>query len=242
VEAGSGGSIAVIDEAVYYKNEHGIYRYSGGTPVRVSENVSAALDGPGGAGTDGRSYFLSVPGGIYVYDTWHNAWARHDSDVGGRFAWDGGVILLLIDTTTEAESAWRRKVVRVDSANSDNQDWSVTMHPDYGTTKTSYYSTALNMGYKYYKFIFLRGELIKHSEGAANPYVRVFAKMGDREFEQIGQQTGAGKFVLRMPVGRYREDCVQIKMSGLGDCVLRDIRYVYSTGSEWVQSDKGGLG
>lgn len=229
VEQGSGGSIAIIDEVVYYKNEWGVYRYNGGTPTRVSENVSDALMGAGDAGTDGRNYFLSTPGGIYVYDTWHNAWAKHDTAV-GRFAWDGGTVLFLDQA---------KRVSRIDGGGTDGMPWSVTLHPDYGTTSTGYYSYALNMGYKYYKYVFLRGELLKHNPDAEDPYVVVSAKMGDAPMREIGRQEGAGKFVLRMPVKRLREDCIQLKMDGSGDCVLRDIRYVYGTGSEWVQKDKG---
>ena len=245
VEQGSGGSIAIIDEIVYYKNERGVYRYSGGTPTRVSENVADTLAGEGNAGTDGRNYFLSVNtgdpaekrNGIYVYDTWHNAWSKHDTAY-GRFAWDGGTVLLLNDV----ESSDRfHTISRVDGGSADNISWEVTLHPDYGTTSTGYYSYSLNMGWKYYKFVFLRGELRKENAGAGEPYVRVYAKMGDRDFDFIGQQKGAGKFVLRMPVERYREDCIQLMLRGYGDCVLRDIRYVYSTGSEWIQKDKGVL-
>lgn len=241
IERGSGGSIAIIDEVVYYKNERGIYRYSGGTPTRVSERMMDALDGIGNAGTDGRNYFLSVPSGLYVYDTWHNAWTRHDGTSDGVFASDSGVALILFTAVkkVDGQTVRYKALARMDGGTADGMSWRVTMHPDYGTTQDGYYSTSLNMGYKYYKYVFLRGELILHDAGAAQPSVTVQAKMGGYGWETIGTQSGAGHFLLRMPVHKYREDRIQLRLSGVGDCVLRDIRYVYSTGSEWVQSDKG---
>lgn len=237
VERGCGGTISIIDEVVYYKNARGVYRYSGGSPTRVSERLLNLLDGAANAGTDGRFYFVSCGSGLFAYDTWHDAWTKYDSISDGRFVSDGGVTIMLF-----TDSDGRKLVSRIDDGPEDGVKWSAELHPDYGTGKGAFTGYALNFGYKYYKFVFLRGELFHHDPANAEPSVTVKARFGDSVWHTIGTHSGAGKFVLRMPVHRYREDRIQIALNGSGDCTLRDIRYVYSTGGEWVQSDKGAMG
>ena len=84
VEQGSGKSLAVVNETLFYKSRSAVCSYQGGFPQTVSEalgeeNYSAAV-----AGAIGDSYYISMKNeageySLFVYDIKRGLWMREDS-------------------------------------------------------------------------------------------------------------------------------------------------------------------
>lgn len=88
VQAGSDRSLAVIDDALYYKGRNGIYVYTGTLPQRISAALGEIAYHDAVAGALGKKYYVSMLDGtntahLLVYDTQRRIWCRED---GTRFA------------------------------------------------------------------------------------------------------------------------------------------------------------
>lgn len=99
VESGSGGSLAVAGDVLFYKSIAGVMAYSGGYPSLVSEALGQERYRDATAGSDGVRYFVSMvsSGGVYemwVYDTRHGTWCQEDGRNIMAFGWDGELYAL----------------------------------------------------------------------------------------------------------------------------------------------------
>lgn len=99
VEAGSGGSLAVAGDTLFYKSPAGIMAYSGGYPYDVSEALGQVQYRNAVAGSDGVKYYVFMVSpeglpGIFVYDTRHRLWHREDSTFMVGFGWSGELYAL----------------------------------------------------------------------------------------------------------------------------------------------------
>lgn len=71
-------SVSVLNDSVFYLSDDGVYRFSGGFPVFVSEELSlCGIDAV--SGTDGRKYYISLKEetgkqSFYVYDVRKGLW------------------------------------------------------------------------------------------------------------------------------------------------------------------------
>lgn len=66
-------SIAEIQGVLYFLSEAGVMTYSGGFPRPISEKLNENYTN-GSAIGDGRKYYLSLNGTIYMFDTMLNTW------------------------------------------------------------------------------------------------------------------------------------------------------------------------
>lgn len=78
-------TLCTIGGDLYYRSADGVYRYGGQHPVRVGTLPEDDISG-GVGGTDGRSYYLSVPGvgttrRQYVYDPVSERWYIETSHI-----------------------------------------------------------------------------------------------------------------------------------------------------------------
>ena len=83
VEAGSGGSLAVAGNTLYYKSITGIMAYTGGTPWSVAEDFGTVRYRNAVAGSDGVKYYISMEDEtgtycVFTYDTRYRLWHRED--------------------------------------------------------------------------------------------------------------------------------------------------------------------
>lgn len=115
VAAGSGQSIAVAGETLYYLASSGPVAYAGGSPASVAAAFAGARLRNGLAGSDGRRWYLNAEEEsglrqLFVYDTGTGLWHREDSLAAAFFARMGdrlyclteeGQLLLLGDTRGE---------------------------------------------------------------------------------------------------------------------------------------------
>ena len=109
VEKGSGKSLAMVGETLYYKSVSGICAYDGSLPVEVSQALGQERYRNAVGGAAGHKYYVSMEDmdgswHLFVYDTWRNLWHREDSlhaaalcsCRGELYAIDGDRILALL--------------------------------------------------------------------------------------------------------------------------------------------------
>ena len=83
VEAGSGRSLAIAGDTLYYLSPQGVMAYGGGYPYPVGECFGEDRYRNAVAGSDGVRYYISVENerGVYdvfCYDTRHRVWHEED--------------------------------------------------------------------------------------------------------------------------------------------------------------------
>lgn len=97
VEKGSGKSLAVAGNVLFYKSGRGIMAYSGGYPQCVSEELGGENYCNATAGSDGTRYYVDmerVEGGnrmLFCYDTRSGLWHRENTRGTLDWAWAGSL-------------------------------------------------------------------------------------------------------------------------------------------------------
>ena len=97
---GSGNSLAVAGEVLYYLGRNGIMAYSGGIPQSVADAFGTDRFKNAVGGTDGLKYYVSMEdedgtAWLYVYDTQKRMWHKEDSTRVTHFAsWNGNLYYL----------------------------------------------------------------------------------------------------------------------------------------------------
>lgn len=101
VAEGSGKSLAVAGETLFYLSPGGIAAYNGGVPTLFYEEFAGMHFHHGVGGGDGRKYFLSVldegeHSHLFVYDTVNGLWCREDGTAAKAF-WNRENALYMAD-------------------------------------------------------------------------------------------------------------------------------------------------
>lgn len=78
IAPGSGRSLCLLGDTALYFGRTGIYAYDGALPSLISQNLKPTA-GPGVAGVLGEKYYLSLPGGLYVYNSRRRLWHRRSA-------------------------------------------------------------------------------------------------------------------------------------------------------------------
>ena len=102
VEKGSGASLAIAGEVLFYLSRTGVVAYSGGIPQNVSAAFGTVRYKNAVAGSDGNKYYISMQDGdglwhLFVYDTNRSLWHREDDKQIVGFGWDGEFCFLDAD-------------------------------------------------------------------------------------------------------------------------------------------------
>lgn len=84
VQKGCGGSLAIVNEVLYYKSRSAVCAYDGSLPVEISTALGEVSYSDAVAGAVGNKYYISMKdgGGVYhlfVYDTAKGMWHREDN-------------------------------------------------------------------------------------------------------------------------------------------------------------------
>jgi len=232
VKDGSGWSLAIAGETLFYLSRVGICAYNGGTPRIISDALGANTKwASGSGGSDGVRYYVSLTDsaentGLYVYDTRYGEWFREDS-VSGAFAFcdeslymvnlvNGKLWRLDGDTaygTAEGTIAWKAEF-----ADSDNF---------YETTDTG------SQNKKGPLRILIRAALanqtsvtmkIRYDDGTAHSAGTLTGTAGERK------QTYIIPLILR------RCDHYRLSLEGSGDAVIYSISIEKYSGSQFQGS------
>lgn len=95
VQKGCHGSLAIVNETLYYKARSGICAYDGSLPVEVSAALGNESYFDAVAGAHGSKYYISMRDGadnwhLFVYDTAKSLWHREDDlRVSAFCSWQG---------------------------------------------------------------------------------------------------------------------------------------------------------
>ena len=90
VQKGSGKSLAIVNETLYYKARSGICSYDGSLPTEISSALGDVSYSNAVAGVLGNKYYISMADadGVYhlfVYDTLRGMWHREDETEAVQF-------------------------------------------------------------------------------------------------------------------------------------------------------------
>lgn len=216
VQAGSMKSGQVINEILYYKGVEGVYAYNGGTPYLISENFGTRRYENARAGTDGQKYYISMQDtqtgewGLWVFDTERGIWLREDSSHVLDFTMlDGELLFLSGDGTT---------VYQTDQEDPEGEriDWFAEFYPMDETVHNK----------KGYSKLFFRLEL------AAGAWVKAEIREDLGPYRQVGIFHGQLERTPTLVLVPGRCDSFQIKLSGLGRCVVKSMVREFDLGSE----------
>ena len=102
VDIGSGMSLAVAGETLFYLSRAGVMAYTGGLPQNASEAFGTELYQNGVAGSDGIRYWISMEDKdgnrhLFCFDSQNGLWTREDSTEVIAFGWDRGVYMVRSD-------------------------------------------------------------------------------------------------------------------------------------------------
>lgn len=211
LQKGSYRSLQVINETLYYMGLHGVYTYSGSTPVLISQCFGSRRFSDAVGGSDGERYYLSVKEGdenhLLVFDTSLGIWLREDSTRCLGFSRVSERLYFLDD---------KGRVWLEDSGEEDKEiRWSAQFTPFYETLS----------GRKRHTRLLIRLELPKGS------WVRAEIRSGQR-WEVCGQAAGAVRdtVALRLPIRRC--DRFELRLTGKGPCAILGIQREFVVGSE----------
>ena len=84
VQKGSGKSLAIVNETLFYKSRSAVCSYDGSLPVEVSSALGEVSYGDAVAGVLGNKYYISMKDSegqyhLFVFDTQKGMWHREDN-------------------------------------------------------------------------------------------------------------------------------------------------------------------
>lgn len=212
VQAGSGKSMVIINDVLYYKGERGVYAYGGGTPSLLSACFGSRRFTDAVAGSDGEKYYLSVKEGerrlLLVYDRQRGLWLKEDETAVRDFTRLGNQLYF-------ADGAGNVWLVDGKAAGRD-LDWTVQFAPFYETIQ----------GRKSYSRLLLRLELPTGSWLAAE--LRLDGGPWRECAKVVGQKTDV--VPLQLPIGRC--DKFELRLRGKGECAILSLLREFYVGSE----------
>lgn len=214
VQEGSERSLVNVNETLYYKGVNGVYAYGGGVPELISSAFGAVRFADACATSDGDRYYISMRNGdtwhLMVYDILRGIWLREDDShcVDMTLA-DGKVWMLLADGKVH--------VVNPDSEERSMVDWSITLCP---------FTETMNERKGYSKFT-LRASL---AEGA---WLKLEYRCDNNPvWTEAFAVTNAKARTVTFPILPERCDCIQLRISGKGECILRTLVREFHVGSD----------
>lgn len=213
VQKGSEHSLAIVNEVLYYKGEHGICAYDGSLPVEVSSVLGDVHYTEAYAGAHGNKYYVSMKNGeedsLFIYDTekgiWHKENGRYTHFCSCRdemYASDGSAIYSLTGSGTPIE---------------DQVEWMAETGEIGISSPDMKYTARLN---------------IRMSMDIGST-VDVFAEYDSSgEWEKQFSLTGTNLRSFSMPIRPVRCDHMKLRFVGMGDVRIYSITKTTQDGSD----------
>lgn len=222
VAAGSGESMAIAGEVLFYLSQNGVMAYSGGIPQNVGQAFGAQHFEDAVGGSDGLKYYISMRGEdglwwLYVYDTQTGLWHKEDQIRITHFARCAGDLYMLSDEG-QIWIAGDAHNPPAGAAAEEEIPWMVEF-ADF---------TEENHNKKNVRRVQLRIELEENARAAI-----LIQFDSDGVWHQISQLESDGpkrSFVL--PIVPRRCDHYRIKIEGIGGSKIHAMSRAYSAGSE----------
>ena len=226
VQRGSGRSMAIVAENIYYKARDGIMVYDGNMPVQVSAQLGEELYSDARAGVLRDKYYISMKDKnnnfvLMVYDTKNNIWWKED---GAKALGFGAVAdeLFYIDENNNT-------LVSVNGSVGDEEgalDWRADfdLYGVHYRQENGYDDPRRIRNKKYVSLFKIRLEL------GANASVKLYMQYDGGDWELKGEKTGDRLRTVELPVVPKRCDNVRFRLEGHGDCAIYDISRVMEVG------------
>lgn len=213
VQEGCHKSMAIVNEVLYYKGESGVYAYTGGAPTLQSDNFGVRKFDSAAGGTDGQTYYISMRDaetgewGLWSFDTLRAVWIREDASRGVDFArYNGDMCFLSGDGHIYAMGQ--------DDTEEGRLPWEVTLAPfDWVVPER-----------KQYTRLYIQAEL------EAGSYLRAEVREDSQPWRQVCVMHAERKKNIAVPIAPNRCDTLQVKLSGEGRCVIRQVMREYTIG------------
>lgn len=213
VQAGSAGSMAVVNETLYYKGRDGVYAYSGGVPRLISTALGQVRYDKAAAGSDGTRYYISMrrrdtgAWELLTYDLGRKLWMKEDAlEVRAFAALDGTVYQL------------REDGVYALGGEADDPAaplaWEAVFAPFFEDTHRRKYPSRL----------LLRLELEPGS------WAEVQLARDDGPFRPVWTSRDCHALTAAVPIRPGRCDRYRLRLKGEGRCLVRSLEREFSLG------------
>lgn len=229
VETGSGGSVAIAGETLFYLSRTGICGYTGGIPQSVAAPFGVQRFRDAVGGSDGTRYFVSMKDQngnwhLFVYDSRRGLWHREDSREVVGFAWDGELYFLDGDGTLWIDGSAR--TVPEGCEREGAVAWSAEWADFYEYSGSSSSSAAIPQEKGIGKLL-LRLELDEEAQ------VDILIQFdSDGEWRQVYNLDAHTKRSWYLPVVPRRCDHFRLRLEGRGGCRVYSLTREVYTGSE----------
>lgn len=217
VQKGSGGSLAIVNEILYYKSQHAICAYDGSLPTEISAALGDVSYKNAVAGAHGNKYYVSMEDAasgervMMVYDSGKGLWHKEDGIPATQFCscreelycstQDGSIVALLgSGEPMEQDVSWAAETGVINASNPERQ---------------------------YLKRISIRLTLEPGS------HLSIFVQYDSRGvWENLGNMTGSDLRSFTLPIRPRRCDHLRLRLEGSGKAMIYSITRSMSGGSD----------
>ena len=226
VQKGSGGSMAIVNEVLYYKSRGGVCVYDGSLPEEISAAFGGEIYSDAVGGGHRNKYYLSMKdsGGtwcLFVYDTRLGTWHKEDA------------------THAEAWCSCQDEMYYIDA--SDKKIRTVLGRGTKDTSPISWMAEtgtimALTTSSKYPEWIsnkkFVGRMLIRMSLDAGATMQVYIQYDSSGVWEKLWDMTGKNLRTFSFPVRPHRCDHFRLKLEGTGGAKIYSITKTLERGSD----------
>ena len=226
VQKGSGGSMAIVNEVLYYKSRGGVCVYDGSLPEEISEAFGGEIYSDAVGGGHRNKYYLSMKdsGGtwcLFVYDTRLGTWHKEDA------------------THAEAWCSCQDEMYYIDA--SDKKIRTVLGRGKKDTSPISWMAEtgtimALTTSSNYPEWIsnkkFVGRMLIRMSLDAGATMQVYIQYDSSGVWEKLWDMTGKNLRTFSFPVRPHRCDHFRLKLEGTGGAKIYSITKTLERGSD----------
>ena len=222
VAEGSGDSMAIAGETLFYLSRNGVMAFSGGIPQNVSQAFGMERFKNAVGGSDGMKYYVSMQNAdgdwwLYVYDTQTGMWHKEDQTRVTHFARCEGNLYML-SSTGEIWACGNTQDPPAAEAAEEQIPWMVEF-ADF---------TEQDPNKKNVRKIQLRVDL--EEESTATVWIQFDSDGFWHEMSTLCCDGAKRSFVL--PIVPRRCDHYRLKIEGTGGAQIHSLARSYSVGSE----------
>ena len=226
-DGGTGRSLAIVNNILFYKSRNGVCYFDGSAPVDIGGIFGDTKYHDAVGGAFGKKYYLSMADEnnvyhLFVYDTSKGQWIREDNTRVRRFA----------EVRDECYFIWydgtNRKLMTVNGTGVEESgpiEWFAETG-DLGLTYNDGRYSYSDIDRKYVERLTIRVRL------AVGSYLGVEISYNDGEFKTISRIAGYNLETFSLPVPVMRCDHFRLRLSGRGDAQIYSIAKVVQGGSD----------
>ena len=219
VQKGSGKSLAVVNETLYYKSRTGVMAYQGGMPADVADQLGNEKYYNAIAGVFGQNYYISMQDKddhwqFFCYDAGRNIWMHEDDLHAEDFAALGDELYVLADGD----------ILALNGTEGDLEP-PVSWMAESGILPYRYPDKKYVYRYDFSLMMEQNSKMKLYIEYDSNG---VWTFMGDVVMDSTPSTTGS----KTIPVRPRRCDHLRIRIEGVGDVRILSITRILEKGSD----------